>query len=318
MKRSEKYWLAGAFVAATLGTSLIVASEIRDARYLHQALTELESTLNAHVDKQPQKIVYKTPADNTQVKMIVPVADYSEYAEIPKKKKSLSDYPGFSKDPEVDELRFDQEDKQREEFVASCMNTKGYNYQPAPSVVVDMNLDTNIDELVASLQDPNEAYVASLSMPEREYYYTALVGVADPNAREADNLPDFTDGGGCVGEALRQIPGIYAVKNSLRNEYDDMTTAIDEDPRTEEARTVWVRCMQGKGYNFESPAAVFDEIEGYYLEQTVANQAVNDEYYQAVIATSEACEEIIAPTTNEIRNDYERKFVEENSASLSN
>ncbi len=318
MKTRETYWLAGSFVAAALGSFLIVTSEIRDQRILSQyqaTIVDDVITYDVAVANNTQKQTI-TPAPSISKEQPVVIVPVPVVADTPKTKKSLADYPGFGGDFAADELRFNQEEQQREAFIASCMHAQGYVYQPAASILVDMDITTDIEDLVASLQDPNESYVASLGQAEREYYYTALVGVTEPNALEADELPDFTNGGGCVGEALRQIPGVYVAKNELRDEYNDMASAIENDPRIEEARMVWVRCMQGKGYDFESPVAVFDEIESYYLEQTQANQAINDEYYQTVIMTSEACEAIIAPIMNEVSSDYERKFVKENNAIL--
>ncbi len=283
MKASEKYWLTGAFLAASCGTSLIIASEIRDARYLHQTLVQISD--KADVAEQSLKIVDKTPVSYEQVVMLMPVADYSDSEEEPKKKKILADYPGFGKDPFSGTSGFDKEEQQREVFIANCMAAKGYDYVPTPSK--------------ATLHDPNEAYVESLGMTERDYYYTALLGMVDPGAVAKNQYQDFASGG-CVVEASRLIPDIYAIKKSIGNEYNNMETVVDTDFGTAEARIVWARCMRGNGYDFESPEAVFEEISSYYIEQTEVNQAINDEYYQSVITSSESCEELIALTRDEL------------------
>lgn len=236
----------------------------------------------------------------------------------------LAAYAGF-RDPEVDEAQFLREERQREQRVAGCMREAGFRYTPAPSVVVDGPQEEPPPDV-----DPNEAYAASLDPAARSAYYLALVGVSDPNAQEASELPDpdGETGGGCVGEALREIPGVYEVRGRLADELDAMEEAIAADPRLGDAETRWSTCMRDAGHAFRSPAHLHASLDdavasvlgvgslgrtGLAVELELG--AVERRYHRALEA-SEACLEPLEEVLREVRYDHETAFVSEHRTIL--
>lgn len=236
----------------------------------------------------------------------------------------LAAYPGF-RDPEVDEAQFLREERQREQRVAGCMREAGFRYTPAPSVVVDGSQEEPPPDV-----DPNEAYAASLDPAARSAYYLALVEVSDPNAQEASELPDpdGETGGGCVGEALREIPGVYEVRGRLADELDAMEEAITADPRVRDAETAWSVCMREAGHPFRSPAHLHASLDDAVarvlgvgplgrtgLAAELRLGAVERRYQRAVEA-SEACLEPLEEALREVRHDHETAFVSEHRTIL--
>lgn len=236
----------------------------------------------------------------------------------------LAAYPGF-RDPEVDEAQFVREERRREQRVAVCMRDAGFRYTPAPPVVVD-----GAQEQLPPDVDPNEAYAASLDPIARSAYYLALVGVADPNAQEASELPDpdAETGGGCVGEVFREVPGVYEVRGRLADELDAMEEAIAADPRVRDAKTAWSVCMREAGHAFRSPAHLHASLDDAVasvlgvgllgrtgLEAELRLGAVERRYYEALEA-SEACLEPLEEALREVRYDHEAAFVSEHRAIL--
>jgi hypothetical protein len=156
-----------------------------------------------------------------------------------------------------------------------------------------------------------------------ETYYVALVGVPDPNALEAADLPDFKTGGGCMGDALRKIPGVYAAFAELRKEFDAMEDSFFQDPRVAAANMEWSRCMENQGLQFVSPAALRAALDESAMElQSEADDAqfaqLQAEQQQMMVATAHSCDESTAltATLDAIRAVYETEFVREHGEVL--
>ncbi|MDQ3995850.1 MAG: hypothetical protein M3303_02395 [Gemmatimonadota bacterium] len=110
-------------------------------------------------------------------------------------------------------------------------------------------------------QHPNTRYVASLSHTERTRYNLALYGVPDPN--DEGNLwdPRSPTGGGCMGEAMREIPSVYAAKSALMASHRAMVRSVAQDARVQAAEQRWAECMRARGYQYASPRALYGEVD---------------------------------------------------------
>lgn len=172
----------------------------------------------------------------------------------------LAAYPGFGHNAAADEARFEQEERTREQRVAECMRTTGFQYTPAPSV--DAASIRSADEARAASEDPNERRAAALAPEQRRAYWMALYGVPDPYSVDASELhdPASPTGGGCKAEAVRAIPGVYAAAAALTEEYVAMRRAVAEDARVKAAEGRWAECMRGRGHNFDSPSQMHRDL----------------------------------------------------------
>ena len=79
----------------------------------------------------------------------------------------LAKYPGFGHRDDEDEQTFSNEEEHRENLIADCMRESGFDYTPAPSIVLDESVLENEKEferlLAEAATDPNQAYVGQLS-----------------------------------------------------------------------------------------------------------------------------------------------------------
>jgi hypothetical protein len=135
------------------------------------------------------------------------------------------------------------------------MRQAGFQYTPTPSVLNPRA--ANAKERRAAQQDPNLRHAASLAPAERTRYYLALYGVPDPN--DEANLwdPRSPTGGGCSGEALREIPSVYFAKSRLNQAHQAMVRSVVQDARVQEAERRWADCMQGRGHPYASPREMY-------------------------------------------------------------
>lgn len=174
----------------------------------------------------------------------------------------LAAYPGFGHDPEADETRFECEEVERERRTAECMAAAGWDYRPQPPVAA-AGLATPEEAAAWADVDPNRAYVERLSPAGRRDYHLALHGVEDPHAESADALADPADplAGGCAGEALRAVPGVFAARNELREELLELERAIAGDPRVAGAERRWAACMTARGHAAETPAELLAAVD---------------------------------------------------------
>ncbi|MEW5929941.1 MAG: hypothetical protein AB1941_21005 [Gemmatimonadota bacterium] len=193
--------------------------------------------------------------------IIAAAAAAALWAALPAQAQSpLAAYPGFGHNAAADEARFQQEEVAREQRIAQCMRAQGLQYTPAPSV--DATGVRSAAEAKAASESPNERHANSLTPEKRREYYVALYGVPDPYAQSAEALhdPASPTGGGCLGEAVRAIPGVYAAAAALTEEYVAMRLQVLDDPRVNAAEEQWSECMRARGLNFASPRAMRREL----------------------------------------------------------
>jgi hypothetical protein len=115
-----------------------------------------------------------------------------------------------------------------------------------------------------------------LSSTERTRYHLALYGVPDPN--DEANLwdPRSPTGGGCLGEAMREVPSVYAAKSQLMEPYRVMVRSVAEDARVHAAEQRWAACMRQGGYEYASPLALHAEVDRAAIHGTPAGLSVAD------------------------------------------
>ncbi len=186
----------------------------------------------------------------------------------------LAQYPGFGHDHAADRARYRRQEVAREQAIAQCMQRAGFRYTPAPSEV--NRRAANAKEALATRQNPNERYVASLSPEARTRYNLALYGVPDPN--DEANLwdPKSPTGGGCWGEVMRDRPSVYAAQNELNEPYLRMLRSVTEDPRLRAAEQRWAECMAARGFTYANPRALESETDRAAVQGPPAGRSMAD------------------------------------------
>lgn len=239
------------------------------------------------------------------VAMWYPMAESSAQSGGVPKASPLSVYPGFGHNDRADEARFIREEAERERTIASCMRNAGFRYNPAPSVAVTGPM-LNPASKSAGPIDQNERYARSLTDDKRREYYVALYGVPDPN--DQTNLwdPSSATGGGCSGDALRALPGVYAGRSALIEEYETMLTQVRADGRIKQAEAKWAECATSRGVSFATPAAAYADLD-LNPQGSAARRSLIAE-----CATSSNLNEIAA----EVRAEHEARFVTRHKATL--
>jgi hypothetical protein len=204
----------------------------------------------------------------------------------------LAAYPGFGHDPAGDEARFANEERTRENLVAACMKRKGFPYSPSPSIVVDDGLSRRqVKRLVDA--DPNNRHLASLRPAAYRAYSLALAGVPDANEPSGPI-------GGCLGEAARAVPGVYAAYGALLEPFERLQAEIASDPRVVAAERRWAECMRGRGFAYAGPRDLAAAHDGSPTPPPAA------------AASGRACEERAAlrAALAEARHVHEARFVD--------
>jgi hypothetical protein len=165
----------------------------------------------------------------------------------------LAAYPGFGHNKDADEAQYLREDLQRQQMIARCMTAAGHPYVPvAPAR--NPQKAANLASRDPPPRDPNDVHAMSLPLQGREAYYLALYGVRNPNAREGPLWdPRSATGGGCWGDALRAIRGVYAAASELVEPYIAMRRSVLRDARVTAAAQRWSECMRGRGFAYTSP-----------------------------------------------------------------
>jgi hypothetical protein len=186
--------------------------------------------------------------------------------------------------------------------------------------------------------DPNERIRRSLSAADRAAYDRALGG-ENPGATfaEAVDSGDFTELGGCTKQASEAAFGGAQVLTELVSKLDELDERIIQDQRMIRANEKWAECMQEKGYRYEEP----DEIDEDLLERfrgivgvgvrpgatgppdpgTSYDRAALRELQREEVRIGNAdleCEnQEIAPVERQVRPQYEATFRKQNRRLLS-
>lgn len=167
----------------------------------------------------------------------------------------LAAFPGFGASPLIDERRYDEEALLRERLIAMCMQMQGKTY-----VIVKPD---------STSSDPNEAAAQAMEPDAREAFYLALYGVDSPNDPSLGAAEERKNGG-CLGQAHRQLPGIFRVPEDLRAARD----ALDRD-RDKLRKAKFEECMSSAGVDT-------DALRAAPLDATVAQKSAN----QACVASA--------------------------------
>ena len=236
--------------------------------------------------------------------------------------------------------QFEESERQRQEAVAECMQAEGFEYTPVDPAEFSFT-GVGADGLVwgteewvqkygfgvttqafsqaevgseavgydnsqftdgADVNDPNAAYVASLSADDQEAYRKALSGVQpdfDPATmtdEEIDELFDDPVVSGCSNAGNDRLAEVrqQAFYQEFGGQLDQMWDAIDNDPRILEAAAAVEACVTDQGLPFISEADAYLFFDGRlapirertYQESAVSAPDVNsltdeelEEYY---------------------------------------
>lgn len=239
----------------------------------------------------------------------------------------LADYPGFGHDIDKDEEQFSAEENAREKLIATCMQASGFEYTPAPSIVVDEKAINNPKEferlLIEASTNPNDAYVNALTPEMRKAYYVALTGLEDPNEEEGQAHDYAEQNGSCTSEAFRAVPGVYNKRNQLSDAFDAMESSIGQDARILNATKSWSDCMKNAGYAFSRPSDILrdsdDTLTGL-LERGADKKQLDaaDNELTKTMNASHACADKVklGKIRQGVRIEYENRFVNEYKSQL--
>jgi hypothetical protein len=229
----------------------------------------------------------------------------------------LAKYPGFGHHNDEDEKTFSKEEELRENMIADCMRESGFDYTPAPSIVLDESVLENEKEfeqlLAEAATDPNQAYVGQLSPSMRRSYYLALTGLADPYTQEGLDYELAANSNSCVNRAFRSIPGVYAKRNALEKELNTMESEIKNDQRSIAATQKWSNCMFELGHTFERPSDAHRFVDQTIIStlNNTGQAGLEDEQliHQLYQATDQCASKAQLLSINQIvRTEYENRF----------
>jgi hypothetical protein len=228
----------------------------------------------------------------------------------------LAAYPGFGHNHNGDEAQYLREEVQRQQMIMRCMTTAGHSYVP----VVPGRGATQPSERRsrrAPPRDPNYTHAASLPAQDRERYYLALYGVPDPNA-EGGPLwdPRSETGGGCWGEALRTIRGVYAAASELVEPYIEMRRSVMRDPRVAAVTPKWVDCIRARGFPFSSPQDAAGAADAAAITKPRDADAQLRAQQAAGAGRTCATETGLAQAVSQARIEHEAEFVRVHKAQL--
>lgn len=178
--------------------------------------------------------------------------------------------------------------RQAEVKVAECMLAEGFEY-----TVVDyddlggISIDEGDDrefaeqygfgitsnpfeesfEAFEQFEDPNQDYVASLSVGERDAYYAALYGneaFGDSDSESGSADIDFSEPSGCQGDAFQEVFSFAEVFDQFNDEFDAIEEAYEADPRVVAATSGWSECMTAAGYRYTDEEGATSDINRRY------------------------------------------------------
>lgn len=175
----------------------------------------------------------------------------------------LDKYPGFGRSPEAalrDNTIAYWEAFRREQVIASCLNSEGFEYSTAvafppnemPKIAANLGLAVgNLTKATLSPAETNQAYQASLSLEERDLFTRAFVGESAADLAEADRTQmtppgrgdDFATGG-CVGKAASTVPSVWSLRRQLSGDYDAMRRGVSSSSEFQETRAKFTKCAQ--------------------------------------------------------------------------
>lgn len=226
----------------------------------------------------------------------------------------LAHYPGFGHNPDGDVRAFVADEAKRQQKIFACMKAAGFDYHPEVAAVV--RADSAGAARSKRPPSKNAVYVAGLSGDRLVQYNTTLYGVPDPNSETALWDPNSGTGGGCWGEALRAVPGVFAASRELTNEYVAMRREANDDPEVKAAEQQWSTCMRQAGHDF----ATISEFVGVQSNNGEARgrEKISAELLGPMKAKSDECLATakFADVAGAARVRAENRFVARNKATL--
>jgi hypothetical protein len=241
-----------------------------------------------------------------------------------------------------------------ENRIGECMRAQGFQYQPVDPFaaqqavtgkarISDEEFTRQFGYGISTLfgkgnqqSDPNEQIRNGLSEADRAAYDRALGG-DNPGVTfaEAVDAGDFSELGGCTKEASDAEFGGAAVLNQLVERLDGLDERIIQDQRMVQANEKWVACMQEKGYRYEEPDAIDEDLTERF--QAIVGSGVRpgtstippgtsfdrqaltslqQEEVRVANADLDCEQQEIEPVEREVRPQYEEDFRKENQRLL--
>jgi hypothetical protein len=241
-----------------------------------------------------------------------------------------------------------------ENRIGECMRAQGFRYQPVDPFaaqqavtgkarITDEEFTKQFGYGISTLlgkgsqqSDPNERIRNGLSGADRAAYDRALGG-DNPGVTfaEAVDAGDFSELGGCTKEASDASFGGAAVLNQLVERLDGLDERIIQDQRMVKANEKWSVCMQEKGYRYEEPDAIDEDLNERFRGivgagirpgtatvpsgasfDRAALTALQEEEVRIANADLECEKQEIEPVEREVRPQYEEQFRKENQRLL--
>jgi len=241
-----------------------------------------------------------------------------------------------------------------ENRIGDCMKAQGFEYVPVDPFaqqqavtgkarISDEEFTKQFGYGISTLfgkgnqqSDPNERIRNSLSSADRAAYDRALGGDSpEVTFAEAVDSGDFSELGGCTKEASEAAFGGAAVLTSLVEKLDGLDERIIQDQRMVKANEQWAACMLDKGYRYEEPDAIdedmterFQSIVGAGVRPGTSTIPQGASYDRAALGSLQAeevkianadleCEkQEIEPVERDVRPQYEEQFRKENQQLL--
>ena len=228
----------------------------------------------------------------------------------------LAGYPGFGHNAENDMRAFAADEAKRQQSIFQCMRKAGFDYVPETGAIVRAAASPIAERRKAPPKSRNQAYREGLAPDRLEQYNLALYGVPDPNSETQLWDPASATGGGCWGEALRSVRGVFDASRALTREYVQARQSVARDSRVAATEAKWATCIRGKGFAFEK---LSDARAAIYNGGIVPGQpAIPEGKITELGAASDAClaEAGYQEAEQQARTDAENKFVREHKSTL--
>lgn len=235
--------------------------------------------------------------------------------------------------------------------LGSAIAVEGKKFAEDYGFGIATSIGGTFEEVDDLFKDPNQDYVSALSEGEQEAYYNALVG-GSLTIDSFDETQEF-EPAGCSGEAYETAFGSFAKLDAFDGELSAMDEQIQSDHRVVEANASWAACMFDRGYGYTNVDGARADIERRY-DELVRNdtgagfpagpaeavgdgeedgavmimggpifspetQAKVDELAveeRSVALASWECEQPIRKLLDEVRIEYELRFVEQHGEAV--
>lgn len=228
----------------------------------------------------------------------------------------LAEYPGFGHRSDEDLRAFVADEAKRQQIIFQCMRDAGFEYYPETAAVVRNNPTPAAAGRKPRQKSRNAVYREGLPADKLKQYNLKLFGVTDPNSMTDLWDPNSPTGGGCSGDALRGVKGVFDASRSLGREYVAMRRSVSRAPKVTAAEANWAKCMAGRGHQFGSVAELRSAV--YNQGEVPDRPKVPVDRLPAANAASEAClaESGYADAERAALTEAESGFVREHKAKL--